>query len=151
MTQSAKSTQDLDDRLADLTDRILEAGPAAIALSPEDELRRPEETVLRLNRAFPMTVLDEKTHRRMEAEFKARARTAGRSSPGPVWQSQQSRRRLVLAFAAILLLGIFIAAPFFSPGTGNVEGAAGLQPQSLALLLALGVVIVFVIGWGRRK
>lgn len=151
MTQSNKPTQTPDDLLADFTDRVLDGKTAVLASSADDELRGLEETVMRLNRALPHESPDEATLKRLQADFRSRARSANRSSR-PAWQSQQSRRRLILAFTAIVILAaIFIGIPFLLSGSGSVQGAAGLQSQSILTLVAVGCVIVLFIWLGRRK
>lgn len=149
MTQPTKSNQDLDERLADFTDHLLEARTAADTPS-NDELRGLQDTILRLNRAFPPGTLDEQTRQRMQMDFKARVRKDGPSA-GPAWRSQQSRQRLILVLSTILLLVIFILAPFLSSGSGNAQGTAGLQTQTLALWIVFGGVIAFILWLGRRK
>lgn len=151
MTQPDKPTKTPDDLLADFTDRIMDGKTAVLASSSTDELRGLEETVMRLNRAFPKEPLDERTVKRLQADLKSRIRKAG-STSSPAWQSRQTRQRFVLAFAVVAILAaIFIAAPFLTSGTGDVQGTAGLQPQSFALLAVLGCVAVLAFWLGRRK
>lgn len=151
MSQPNSTKPNPDDLLADFTDRVLD-GKTSILASPADgEVRGLEETVLRLNQALPQQALDEKTIRRLQADFKTRARKANASSK-PVWQSQQSRQRLVLVFAAIAILAvIFIALPFLMLGNNSTQATAGLQPGGAILLIAAGCIIAFLIWQGRRK
>ncbi len=151
MSQPNSTKPNPDDLLADFTDRVLD-GKTSILASPVDgEVRGLEETVLRLNQALPQQALDEKTIRRLQADFKTRARKANASSK-PVWQSQQSRQRLVLVFAAIAILAvIFIALPFLMLGNNSTQATAGLQPGGAILLIAAGCIIAFLIWQGRRK
>lgn len=151
MTQPKQPTQTPDDLLADFTDRMLDGKTAVLASPADDELRGLEETVMRLKRVFPQEAPDEATLKRLQADFRSRARSANKSSQ-PVWQSQQSRRRLILAFTAIVILAtIFIGIPFLLSGGGNVQGTAGLQSQSILTLVAVGCIIVLLIWLGRRK
>jgi hypothetical protein len=151
MTQSTKPTPTPDDLLADFTDRVLDGKTAVIASSTDDELRLLEETVMRLHQGLPKGALAEQDLKRMQADFKTRARKAS-SSARPNWQSQQSRQRMTLAFAAIAILAaIFILLPFLTAGGGEVQGTAGFQPQGAFLLLAVGGAIVLLIWLGRRK
>ena len=151
MTQPEKPNKTRDDLLADFTDRILEGKTAVLASSSDDELRGIEETVIRLNRAFAKEPLDEKTLKRLQADLKSRIRKAN-SIARPVWQSRQSRQRLALVYAAIVILAaIFITTTFLTSGTGDIQGTAGFQPQNIALLTILGCVIVLAFWLGRRK
>jgi hypothetical protein len=151
MTQSTKPTPNPDDLLADFTDRVLDGKTAVIAPSTGDELRGLEETVMRLHQALPKGALDERVVKRMQADFKSRARKAGPAAR-PGWQSRQSRQRLALAFAVIAVLAaIFLLTPFLTGGNGEVQGTAGFQPQGAFLLLAAGGAIALLIWLGRRK
>lgn len=151
MSQPNSTKPNPDDLLADFADRVLDGKTSVLASPADGELRGLEETILRLNQALPRESPDEQTLRRLQADFKARARRAGSSSK-PVWQSQQSRQRLILVFAAIAILAvIFIALPFLTIGNGSTQATAGLQPGGAILLIAAGCIIAFLIWQGRRK
>ena len=151
MSQPNSTKPNPDDLLADFADRVLDGKTSVLASPADGELRGLEETILRLNQAFPQQALEEKTLNRLQANFKVRARRAGSSSK-PVWQSQQSRQRLILVFAAIAILAvIFIALPFLTIGNGSAQATAGLQPGGAALLIAAGCIIAFLVWQGRRK
>ena len=53
MTQPDKPNKTPDDLLADFTDRVMDGKTAILASSSDTELRGLEETVMRLNQAFP--------------------------------------------------------------------------------------------------
>lgn len=151
MSQPNLNKPNPDDLLADFTDRVLDGKTSALASSADAELRGLEETILRLNQAFPQEAPDEKTLRRLQADFKVRARKAAPSSK-PAWQSQRSRQRFVLVFAAAAILAIiFIALPLLTLGNGSTQATAGLQPGSAILLIAAGCIIAFLVWQGRRK
>ncbi len=151
MTEPKQPTKNPDDLLADFTDRVLDGKTAVLASSADDELRGLEETIMRLNQVLPHKAPDEATLKRLQADFTSRARSAGRSSR-PVWQSRQSRQRLILAFTAIVILvAIFIGIPFLLSGSGNIQATAGLQPQSILALVAIGGTVVLLIWLGHRK
>ncbi|HEX2696441.1 MAG TPA: hypothetical protein VHM28_01960 [Anaerolineales bacterium] len=152
MTKPTNPTPTPDDLLADFTDRVMEGKTAVFASTTDDELRRLEETVMRLNQAFPQKALDEKTLGRLQTDFKSRARKASTSSQ-PAWQSQQSRQRFILAFTAIaILVAIFIALPLGMFGNGSLTGTAGFQPSSTFLLAAFGLgCVIAVLIWLRLR
>ncbi len=151
MTEQKKSTPNMDDQLADFTDRTLDGKTAVLASTSDRELRSLEDAVMRLNQAFPKESLDEKTLKRMQADFKVRARKASASSRS-TWQSQQSRQRFVLAFAMIAILAaIFISMPFFNLGSGEIQGTAGINAGGTLLLVAIGCVIAILIWLRLRK
>ncbi len=152
MSQPNPTKPNPDDLLADFTDRVLDGKTSVLASSVDSELRGLEETVLHLRQTFPQEVLDEKTLKHLQADFKARARKANSSSNKPVWQSQQSRQRLILVFTAVAILAvIFIALPLLTLGNGPTQATAGLQPGGAILLIAAGCIIVFLVWQGRHK
>ncbi len=151
MIKSTKPINDLDAVLADFTDRLLDGKTPLSASAPDEELRALEETLMRLNHVFPKEMLDEKTRKHLENNFKVRARKVSPAPSGFAWWSQRSRQRVILIFAAVVIMAIFIVTPFLSSGTGNVQGTAGLQTQGIALFVILVVVIVSFIWLGRRK
>ena len=146
MNESKKTNRTPDDALADFTDQIL-AGKTSV---PADaELRGLEETILRLKQALPPDTLDEKTARRMQANFKARVRKSD-SQTLPVWQFVRPRQRLAFAFAAVALVALLIVFPFLTPIGEPVEGTAGLQPQYV-ILLAGALCVIALLLWTRRR
>jgi hypothetical protein len=149
MSEPNQTNPTPDDLLADFTDRALD-GKASVPASPADvELRGLEETVLRLKQALPREAPDEKTIRRMQANFNARVRKAN-SSTIPIWQFLRPRQRLALAFAAVALAVLLIALPFLPSVSGPVQGIAGIQPQAVILLVGVACVLVLLI-WARRS
>jgi hypothetical protein len=145
-----KSNQNPDDELVQFVDRVLDGKPTGIDLSADDELRGLQEVVVRLDRAFPRETLDQKIVKRMQGELRSAARKSG-TLPGSAWQSRQSRQRMILAVAALALFAaVCYVTPLLSPG-GDLQGTAGLQAQSLAILIALGGVIALLIWLGRRR
>ncbi len=151
MSQPTQTNPNPDDLLADFTDRVLDGKTSVLASPEEEELRALEQTILRLHQAVPKSSLDEKTFKRMQADFKVRARKAGSSSK-PAWQSQTTRQRLVLAFAAIVVVvAIFISLPFLTSNPGSVQGTAGVEAQGIILLAAAVCIVVLIFWLGRRK
>lgn len=148
MSQPNQTNPAPDDLLADFTDRVLDGKTSIPASSPDSELRGLEEMVLRLQQSLPQKALDEKTLKRMQADFKVRTRKAGSSSV-PFWQFLQPRQRLVLAFAGAVLAALLIVFPFLTSITVPVEGTAGVQPQAILLLIGISCVVALLI-WARR-
>ncbi len=152
MTETAQPAHELDTRLADFTDRIL-AGEAAPPIPASDpEMRALEETVIRLHRSFPDAALDQRTRERLYANFGHRVRQASRQDNGSSWWSRQTRQRLVVVFAVVALIALFLLAPGFLTATGgNNKGTASAAYQNIGLFAALGLILGFLIWLGRRK
>lgn len=150
MSQPNQPNPTPDDLLADFTDRVLNGKTSAPASPADAELRALEETVLRLKGTLPQEAPDPQTLKRMQADFKVRARKAG-ASTSSVWQSLRYPQRFALAFAGAMLATLLIVFPFL-PSTGDpVQGTAGLQPQDAILLASVGCVIVLLFWMRRRK
>jgi hypothetical protein len=154
MTKSVKPAKNQVEALADFTDHVLNGKASTLHASDSDEeLLGLEETALRLNLAFPQQAMDEKTIKRMQADFKMRRQKINASSHPVFWWSQQNRQRLVLAVAIVaIILAVFLILPFFASGSGNTQASAGLHPQNIGLLAFLiGGVVLLAIWLGRRK
>lgn len=135
-----------DDLLADFADRALEGKASAPA---DPALRDLEETVLRLQQSVQAGGLDEKTRRRMQAEFKVRARNVYTPAPS-LWRSLRAPQRLTLAFAGAVLVILLIVFPFLPSTIEPIEGTAGLRPMDVLLLVSLACVTVLLV-WARRR
>jgi hypothetical protein len=138
-----------DELLADFTDRVL-SGDTSLSASPTDaELSTLEKTILRLKRSLPQEALDEKLLKRMQADFKIRARKANPSTSS-VWQILRPRQRLTLAFVGLALAVILIASPFLPLINDSMQGTAGLQPRDIILLGGI-VCVVLLLLWVKRR
>jgi hypothetical protein len=150
MATPTQPAQNPDDELADFTDAVLEGKASGASLSADTELKALQETVLRLDRAFPQGDLETQQIRRLQAEFQSAARKEA-AAPQPAWKAQYTRQRMVLAVAAVsLFAALCLVLPYVPAGTGGVEGSAGLQSSLPVLLAAVGLIAVLVI-WLRRK
>jgi len=151
MTDLKKQTPNLDDLLADFTDRVLDEKNTIAASSTEEELRGLEETILHLQRTLPQEAPDKAMQKRMLADFRSRTRSVERSSRSS-WQSRQSRQRWSLAFIAIAVVAaIFFVTSLSLVDGGNIQATAGLQPQSVILLLIAGGCIIALFIWLKRR
>ncbi len=152
MNERDETGSDLDALLADFTDRLLNGDAVEPAPEMEKDLRPLQESVLQLHRVFPPGLPDEKTRKRMFSDFRQKARRERGSPLHAVWWSRQSRQRLVVAFAAVLILVILVVVPLYLPGnTGNLQGAANSTGQDIALFIVFAGVLIFLIWQGRHK
>lgn len=149
MSESKQTNPTPDDLLADFTDRVLDGKTSEPASHADAELRGLEETVLRLRQVLPQEDLDERTLRRMQANFHARVRKAD-SPTIPAWQFPRARPRLALAFAAVALAVLLIAVPLLQFTSEPLKGTAGLQAPGAVLLIGVVCVIALLV-WARRR
>jgi hypothetical protein len=157
MTRSRKhSLQNQDDQLAEFTDRLLAGQDGSPAPSGDAELRGLEETVVRLKGAFPNSALDPAGARRMQADFQARLRRAGRDDRS-AWRSvrsRQSRLGFGLLFGAIaIVLLLLVLTPLLGWSDEGILGSAGTQYPGLGLAAVLGglLLLVIIVWLARRK
>jgi hypothetical protein len=155
MTRSRKPTaQNPDDLLAEFTDRLLDGKTADSASSADPELRGLEETVLRLNQAFPKGSLDASAARRLQMDFQARLRKDGRESQ-PAWRSlrsRQSRQRFALLLTVIaVIVVLLVITPLLPVDNGGILGTAGTQGQGIGLAIGLGALLLVFLWLARRK
>ncbi len=153
MTKSTEPTPKPEDILSDFTDRVLDGKISAPASSSDQKLRGLEETILRLNQAFPSQPMNENTARRMAFDFKIR-RQKIEPSPRPVfWGSKQTFQRLGLAVAVIaIIIAVIAIGPSLVSGGNNIPASAGLHPLSIGLFVVIiGGILLLAIWLGRRK
>lgn len=150
MTERTDPIPDVDAALADFTDRLLHGEPVELAPETEGDLRSLEEGALRLHAAFPPEAPDEKAAERLLSDFRARSRQRT-AAPQTPWWSRQNRERIVVAFAAVLVLVVLVAAPLLPGASGNLQGTATSTLQDIALFVIFTGVLIFLIWQGRRK
>ena len=153
----------LDEELAEFTDRILEAGkPEEVGLAEHNPvLRELEKIVLNLQRAWkavqPDEALDENLRSRIKAEWRGQKST--QAKPGLTlrgktgWRSAWSLQRLVALRLTAALVVLLIVALFFLPSLGTLLPAAaeGQIGVLLVVLLVLGLAGLLVLWLKGRK
>lgn len=168
MINPRKSNSNLDDQLADFTDRILGGSKGKqdeATFAPDPDLRALEKTALRLINSFDQKDPDEATIQRMQTKIlekwkleKASPRIpfwqvwlqAIKPSPSK-WQSQRSRQRVSLAFfVSTLVLIIVISIPYWSTTGSSQPGASGQGQSGFILIPTIGIIL-FVLWLFRRK
>jgi len=145
-----------DERLADFTDRVLSGQAKEIESNSDPELRKLEETVLRLNRTLPQTSLDEASVKQMWVRLNARARRESNRSEDSFWKRwflpNQARPQFGMALGAIALIAlIVIVIPSFVGGGSSTVATALTSSQGLAMVLLLAGVIFLIFWMIRRK
>ena len=155
-TLSSNLTPNQDDALADFADRARMDDSAQLEFSADEELRGLEETLLRLNRAFPREAMNVETVKRMQADFRIRKRRqatqeqAGRQT----WLSSLFQSPVALAVATfVVVIGVFaFLASSLTTSDPSMSGTAGTQTQPIGFLLVFGVIVILLALWsGRRK
>jgi len=146
---STRSDSNLDDRLADFTDRARSNQAEQIDSQAERELRDLEDMVLRINRAFPSGGLEAPAVMRMQARLNARRQDEiGRT--GRHWRSARSRQRLVFTFASLAVIGaLILLIPSLTTG-GSGGTAAALSPATITVAASALAGALLLGLWLRR-
>jgi hypothetical protein len=154
-TLPGNPTPNQDDSLADFADRARMDSSAKLEFSSDEELRGLEETLLRLNRAFPRDAMNEETVKRMQADFGIRKRrqAAQDQASRQKWLSALFQSPVALAVAAFIVIGVLaFLAPSLTAIGSSTSGTAGTQAKPIGFLLILGMIIILLALWsGRRK
>jgi hypothetical protein len=152
---SGNPTPNQDDSLADFADRARMDDSAKLEFSADEELRGLEETLLRLNRAFPREAMNEDTVKRMQADFGIRKRrqAAQEQAGRQTWLSSLFQSPVAMAVAAFIVIGVLaFLAPSLTAIGSSTSGTAGAQTRPLGFMLILGVIVILLTLWsGRRK
>lgn len=144
-----------DDQLADFTDQLLAGRVAQAESAADEELLALEETVLRLQNAFPPVSLDQSTIKQMNVRFNARVRRETREAAQPFWKKwfePQARLQFGTAFAATALLIVLALLAPPSAVSGSATSATALTPvKGSVIAVTLTIVLVFFLWTKRRK
>lgn len=161
MTQPINNTHsNQDDRLADFTDQVLEGGIKQPASNADSDLLGLEETVLRLNKAFPPTPLNDASIKQMHVRLNARMRRESKNVEQPFWKKWfnqdwrygQLRPQVVMAFAVLALIVVFVIISPSLASAGSSATATALTPsQDLVVGVALAGLILIILWITRRK
>lgn len=154
MSQFSKSPDFMEDeRLADFTDRVMTGKAKRADEDADGEILALEETVLRLNRAFPSAPLERAAAKQMQARFKARLKREAQSERQPFWRkwlAPQPRLQFAMALAAIA--AAFLVFAVFNPAApGSSASATALKPAGGAFALLALAAVLFVIFWILRR
>jgi len=142
-----------DDQLADFTDRILADKSDQADPEANEELRRLEETILRLKRAIPPAQLDAASIRQMQARLNARLKQESLQKEPSFWQNLFGRNlsRLFFTLPAVVILALAIlAAPFLTVNGSSIAATATIPPQS-AMLIIVPAGTIIVILWIKYR
>ena len=154
-TQSINPTPTHDQRLADFADRIRRGSCAEPESEANEELRGLEETLLRLNRAFPRDTMGEELVKRMHADFGIRKRRLAAQEHGnrQTWWNSLFRSPMAMATAALVVVGMLaLLAPALTSMGSSTSGTAGAQAKPIGFVFVLGALIILLALWsGRRK
>ncbi|HMZ07013.1 MAG TPA: LPXTG cell wall anchor domain-containing protein [Anaerolineales bacterium] len=146
---------EIERQLADFADQVMEGKMNHSASSVDDELLGLEETILRLDRAFPKKIIEDATSKQMLVRLKARMRREEQVEKPSFWKSlfnfqSSPQMGMALAVLAVLVLAV-IAAPVLTSTTGTATGTAS-SSTSLPIVAGMVVLLLLALYWfGRKK
>ena len=150
------SPEEMDDRLAEFTNRVLVGEITDVVSNADGELRSLEETVLRLHRTLPQTSLDEAAVKQMQVRLNVRIRKEGAQTKPSFWSRSflpnQVRPQFGLAFAAVaLILAFVVLIPLLAAGGTPTTATALGSSQSAVAVVTLTGVMLLIFWMVRRK
>jgi len=149
-TQNSQNPN-LDDRLAEFTDDLLEGRMKQTASTTDEDLLLLEDTVLRLSKTFPPISLNEARVKQMQVRLKNRIRRENQEAEQPFWKTWFSHPQTrVFAGVVAILIMFLIASPYLA-SAGPSTTATALTPAHGTFIM-LGVILVLVLVlWTRRR
>jgi len=125
-----------------------------------------KETIIRLKTAFGEDELTGKDAVRMHKQILARYQNSQKEpsqsswrkwlqnigSKQTEWRSTRKRQNTILAVSLLaIIIIILIGMPFFLSNTSSLPASAGLQPQSITVIILGILAIISVWLWLRHK
>jgi len=168
MTKPRNSNINLEDQLAEFTDRILndkDTKQDEATFAPDPNLRALEQTAQHLKNAFGNNDPDEVAIQRMHGNIIRQWQQEKSKVSEPFWQkwvkalspseqkwqSQQSRQRFSIAVSlAVLIVLMLVSLPFMDT-TGSTQPAASGQNPNVLVFIVLGGLILLGLWFFRRK
>ena len=148
-----KHNQDfnLDDRLADFTDDVLDGKKQDEMPDREEELLQLKETILHLRTSFPPIEINEARTKQMYVRLKNRIKREEQEIKPAWWKRLFSSPQFVLVGTALGLLLIFVLIfPSLTPA-GSSTSATALTPVSGPIAAAVLTGLILIIVWIKRR
>jgi anti-sigma-K factor RskA len=147
-----RTRQEQDERLADFTDRLLagEIEQEVARHEPDPELAQMQETLRRVQQAFPSQLPDAE----MQNRIRARLTAEWRKNNAPVRNVQKnllfSTRTLSLSLATVAVAIIILIVSFLPNFQNGIAGTAGIGTSWIPFAIFI-IVIAGLIIWQLRK
>lgn len=162
--QNNENEYDIDNRLADFTDRILNKKNTTVDENPfsqDPELRALEQTALRLKNIFPDEGPSKAVIQHMHQKISMHAPQQERKQSSPFWmkwihtrqgwRSQRSRQQLRFAISLVTVLILFlISIPLFIGARPDQPAASGQTLDFGILVISIGLFL-FAVWLTRRR
>ena len=162
--QNNENDYDIDNQLADFTDRILNKKNTNVDENPfsqDPELRALEQTALRLKNIIPDEGPNKAVIQRMHQKISMHAQQQERKRNAPFWMkwfparqgwgSQRSRQQLRFAISLVAVLILFlISIPLFIGANPDQPAASGQTLDFGFLVISVGLFL-FAVWFTRRK
>jgi hypothetical protein len=153
MSQSSNPLkQNLDDRLANFTDDVLEGRKQDSISGMEEELLQLEKTVLSMRTAFPPINMDEARIKQMQVRLKNRIKREQEEASLPFWQKLFSTPQHAMMVGVVSLLIVFLlVSPSVTVPTGSSTTATAINPAIGPLAAGGLVAVIIIILWIKRR
>ncbi|GAB4542038.1 MAG: hypothetical protein Fur002_11570 [Anaerolineales bacterium] len=141
-----------DERLAAFSNQAAAGKIHQADVDADEELRDLEETLLRLQNAFPPEPLTSAAVKQMHVRFKARARREAQQEKQPLWKkwfAPQPRMQFAIALAALTLAAAWLLARQPIAPSGAVSASA--ENSAIGWIVIALVVVLLIIVWIKRR
>jgi len=140
----------LDDRLADFTDDILEGRTLENAPGSEEEMLELKETVLRLRTSFPPVNVDEARVKQMYVRLRNRMKRE-EQNPIPFWKKFFFNPQFGIAAGVLGILIIFILISPSLTTAGSSTAATALNSAFGPIAVVGLAAVILIIFWIKRR
>ena len=146
---------EIDNQLADFTDRLLKGRTEDPASISDEELLSLERTIVRLTDTFPSEPLEDAKVKQMLVRLKARAKREEEQVKPSFWKrifDFQSNPQVGLLIGAVMIvILIFISIPFSNTHISSLSGTAASGGGNLFVAIGLVCILVIIYWSSRRK
>jgi hypothetical protein len=146
-----------DEELSNFADQVLKGQMKTTTSDSNEELKKLEETILRLHNTMPSSPLAESTKKQMLVRLNARIRREKeqperKSFWASLFDGSQSRLQFATAMGVIALLIVaVVVSPFLGTDGSSTTVGTALTASRNILLPAILLGLIAIILWIKRK
>jgi hypothetical protein len=146
-----------DEELSNFADQVLKGQMKTTTSDSNEELKKLEETILRLHNTMPSSPLAESTKKQMLVRLNARIRREKeqperKSFWASLFDGRQSRLQFVTAMGviALLIVAVVVSPVLGTDGSSTTVGTALTASRNI-ILPAILLGLIAIILWIKRK
>lgn len=157
--KKTNNDSELDNKLADFTDRVLAGKSGQLDSNADEELQGLEETILRLKRAMPQIEASKSKLEQIESRLAARLRNEEKNMALPFWRKWfewnrkygKFRPQVAVMVGLLVVIALAWLGTLFFPVNGSVVSAAAIARSRTALTALALIGLILLLGWINRS